>query len=91
MDEISNPHPAIRLLDELTAERVDPVVSKTVVFDQLLDLRNLVAEHPPLVAAIDQSLRDVPGASLAPGAWWRDQLRSLRVLLDATLTPEAVA
>lgn len=91
MDPMSTPHAAIRLLDELSAVRIDPVVPKTEVFDRLLDLRNLVGDLPALVAVIDDSLRDVPGATLAPGAWWQDELRSLRTILGDALCPEAVS
>ena len=90
MDPMSTPHAAILLLDELAAERLVPVVPKTMVVDRLLDLRNLVGDHPSLVAVMDDSLRDVPGATLAPGAWWQDEVRSLRALLGDALHPETV-
>lgn len=91
MDQTPTPHAAMRLLDELSTTRIDPVVPKTEVFDRLLDLRNLVGDHPSLVAVIDDSLRDVPGATLAPGAWWQDELRSLSAILGDALRPEAVS
>lgn len=91
MDSMSNPHAAIRLLDELASERIDPVMPKTSVFDRLLDLRNLLGDHPSLVAAIDESLRDVPGATQSPGAWWQDELHALRALVGDALCPEAVS
>ena len=56
--------------------------------DHLLDLRNLVGREPLLVAAIDERLADVPGATTTPGAWWQSELRALRVLVDAVSTEE---
>jgi hypothetical protein len=82
MDQTPTLHPAIRLLDELAGERIDPIVPKAMVFDRLLDLRNLVADRPLLVSAIDERLREVPGATLTPGAWWKEQLRALRAIMD---------
>ena len=64
MDPMSTPHPAIRLLDEMAAAPIETVVAKTVVVDRLLDLRNVLGDRPNLVAVIDDSLRDVPGATI---------------------------
>ncbi|MEQ8842315.1 MAG: hypothetical protein RIB98_15125 [Acidimicrobiales bacterium] len=88
---MSTPHAAVRLLEELVAERIDPLVSKTEVYDRLLDLRNLVTELPSITAIVDDRLRAVPGATLVPGAWWHEELRSLRMLLDAAFIPESAA
>ena len=91
MDQMSHPHAALRFLDELTAESTGPVVPKTMVFDRLLDLRNLAADRPLLVAAIDNRLREVPGATLAPGKWWRAELIALRELADDSPCLEGVS
>lgn len=78
MEQMSPAHAALRLLDELSAEATGALVPKSMVFDRLLDLRNLAADRPLLVAAIDNLLREVPGATLAPGEWWRAELVALR-------------
>ncbi len=88
---MSNPHSALRLLDELTVEGIGPVVPKTMVFDRLLDLRNLLADQPLLVAAIDDRLRSVPGATLSPAGWWLEELGALRELVNDALCPEGVS
>lgn len=89
MDPTTTPHPAIRLLDELAAERLSPIVPKAMVFDRLLDLRNMVADRPLLVAAIDERLREVPGATMTPGGWWQNELRDLRAVMGDA--PPAIA
>ena len=91
MDQTTKPHPAIRLLDELTAERIAPIVPKPMVFDRLLDLRNMVADQPLLIAAIDQRLRDIPGATMTPGGWWQNELQELRAVMGDALCPEGVS
>jgi len=87
MEHSAPHHPAIFLLDELVAEQVGPVVSKSMVFDRLLDLRNLVDDEPLLVAAVDRTLREVPGATMAPGAWWQRELHVLRAAVGDALCP----
>ena len=91
MDQMTTPHPAIRLLEELAAERIAPIVPKSMVFDRLLDLRNMVGDQGLLVAAIDQRLRDVPGATMTPGAWWQNELGVLRSVMVDALCPEGVS
>lgn len=91
MDHTTTPHPAIRLLDDLAAERIAPIVPKPMVFDRLLDLRNMVGDQPLLVAAVDQRLRDVPGATMTPGGWWQNELRGLRAVMGDALCPEGVS
>jgi hypothetical protein len=91
MDPTTTPHPAIRFLDGLTAERIAPIVPKSMVFDRLLDLRNMVGDHPSLVVAIDQRLRDVPGATMTPSGWWQNELRELRATLGDALWAERVS
>ena len=91
MDHTALHHPAVRFLDELTAKRLDPVVSKAMVFDTLLDLRLLVGDHPALVAIVDQRLCDVPGATMCPGAWWKEALQTLRLVVGDAVCPEAVS
>lgn len=91
MEHSAPHHPALVLLDELAAEPIGPVVSKSMVFDRLLDLRNLVHDKPLLVTFVDQLLGTVPGATMAPGEWWQRELQALRLTMGDTLCPEGVA
>ncbi|MEQ8842336.1 MAG: hypothetical protein RIB98_15230 [Acidimicrobiales bacterium] len=90
MDSTTTPHPAIRLIDELTAERISTVVPKAMAVDRLLDLRNLVDGHPTLAVAIDRRLGDLPGATMTPGVWWHDELRALRTVIAEALASETL-
>lgn len=91
MSEQTDTVPAIRFLDDLAADRADPLLPKSVVVDLLLDLRNLVIEDPLLVAAVDRRLAGVPGATTTPGAWWQSELRALRDLVGDGASAEESA
>ena len=83
-------HPAVDLLDELLANRIDPLVSRTLVVDRLLDLRNSLADDRLLVAVVDQRLVDVPGETTTSGGWWRQELMVLRdLVVEGLAAPEA--
>jgi len=64
---------------DIPTEDLDLVVPKTVMVDQLLELRNVATDRGRPVAAIDERLCDVPGATTDSGLWWREELCSLRV------------
>ncbi len=56
-------------------EAVDgDVCSRSRVIDALLDLRLDAVGRPDVVELVDQSLTDVPGKTMVPADWWRDQL-----------------
>lgn len=91
MEHSAPHHPALVLLDELAAEPIGPAVSKSMVFDRLLDLRNLIGDKPLLVTFVDQLLAAVPGATMASGDWWKNELKALRITMGDALCPEGVA
>ena len=57
---------------DIPTEDLDLVVPKTVMVDQLLELRNVATDRGRPVAAIDERLCDVPGATTDSGLWWRE-------------------
>ena len=61
------------LLDAIDGE----LVSRSRVFDGLLDLRN-GTDDPLLIARIDGLLADVPGGTTVENTWWMTTLEDLR-------------
>jgi hypothetical protein len=76
-------------LDALLAGRIEALVPRSSVINELLDLRNEVDDHPQMIARIDEVLGAIPGKSVATGAWWRETIIDLRARLDiaAPLAP----
>ena len=68
-----------RLLETLDGE----LTSHSRVIDGLLDLRTAAADVR-LIAVIDESLRTLPGRNTVETEWWKTQLTSFRLLLDAS-------
>jgi hypothetical protein len=66
---------AIALLAGWTGEEPQTLVSRKLVIDRLLDLRNAVDAASR--AHIDAILADVPGVTVVEGTWWITQLTTL--------------
>lgn len=61
-------------------EAVDgEVCSRSRVVDALLDLRLDAGGRSDLISIIDHALTDLPGKTLVPSTWWRDQLDALEL------------
>jgi hypothetical protein len=76
-------------LDALLAGRIEALVPRGSVINELLDLRNELGDHSQMVVHIDGVLAAIPGKSVATGAWWRETIIDLRARLDinAPLAP----
>lgn len=66
-----------RLLESLDGE----LTSRSRVVDALLDVRCATTDAP-LIAMVDDALRNVPGRNCAETAWLRNQLITLGVMSD---------
>ena len=61
-------------------EAVDgEVCSRSRVIDALLDLRLDAASRSDVVEIVDQALAAVPGKTMVPADWWREQLDMLEL------------
>lgn len=65
-------------------EQPETLVSRKLVIDRLLDLRNIVAG--PAQDDIDVILSDVPGVTVVEGRWWNEQLDALETTLSTART-----
>lgn len=69
------------MVDELIQElrnRVNGELSdRNRVVDALLDLRLALADRPHLVGEVDRHLRELPGLTIVPNAWWLGVLETL--------------
>ena len=70
---------AITLLEQWATEAPSEIMSKRLVVDRLLDVRNSCSDFDK--PFVDTILVDVPGNTMVPGDWWRDRLTELRLLL----------
>lgn len=50
------------------------VCSRSRVMDSLLDLRLEAIGRPDVVELVDAALAELPGRTMVPAAWWREQL-----------------
>lgn len=64
---------------DLRADAAGEVCSRSRVVDALLDLRLDAAGRPDVVEMVDQALSGVPGKTMVPAEWWRDQLDMLEM------------
>lgn len=55
------------------------VCSRSRVVDALLDLRLDAAGRSDVIGMVDQALAAVPGKTMVPADWWRDQLDMLEL------------
>lgn len=64
---------------DLRADASGEVCSRSRVVDALLDLRLDATGRPDVVEMVDQALTAVPGKTMVPAEWWRDQLDMLEM------------
>lgn len=82
-----HPSPAIDLIATWVAEDVnDGLISRKLVIDRLLDLRNLLSG--PDLMGVDAILVDVPGVTVVESSWWREQLDWLERFAATELQPD---
>lgn len=72
---------AMALIAAWAEEEPQTLVSRKLVIDRLLDLRNVVQDDAR--SAIDAILADVPGVTVVEGTWWNLQLETLETRLTA--------
>ncbi len=70
------------LIDGWMNQLASGLVSRRVVIDQLLDLRNLLDRVPGALSPIDDVLANVPGITVVEGDWWNEELLRLQKLID---------
>ncbi len=63
------------------------VCSRSRVMDALLDLRLEAGGRHDLTDLIDVSLAGLPGKTMVPAAWWRDQLDMLELVAINPVEP----
>ena len=74
MSELENHIRALR--DDVDGE----VCSRSRVMDALLDLRLVADGRHDLIEQVDQALRDLPGKTMVPAAWWRERLDDFELI-----------
>lgn len=80
------PSPAVDLIGTWVAEDVtDGLISRKLVIDRLLDLRNLLSG--PDLMGVDAILVDVPGVTVVESTWWREQVAWLERFAATELQP----
>jgi hypothetical protein len=79
---------ALQMLGDWSAERHEGLIRKSLVVDNLLDLRAVLADEPLLKIEIDQHLASIPGRSVVEPAWWSSTLAALTSELSARIPAE---
>ena len=69
---------ALAMLDEWAREVHDGLVRKSLIVDDLLDLRSELADEPLLLIEIDQFLSSIPGKTVVEPKWWAATLATLQ-------------
>ena len=69
---------ALAMLDEWASEVHDGLVRKSLIVDDLLDLRSELADEPLLLIEIDQFLSSIPGKTVVEPKWWAATLATLQ-------------
>ena len=64
---------------ELRAGVTGEVCGRSRVIDALLDLRLEAAGRTDVVELVDRALVEVPGKTMVPADWWREQLDMLEL------------
>lgn len=80
---------ALQMLGDWSAERHEGLIRKSLVVDNLLDLRAVLADEPLLKIEIDQYLSTIPGRSVVEPAWWSATTAALTSELSARIPAEA--
>jgi hypothetical protein len=70
------------MIDGWVSQLSSGLMSRRIVIDQLLDLRNLLGDEPFAVASIDELLSNVPGITVVESDWWNEELLRLQRLVD---------
>ncbi len=70
------------LIDSWMAQLSSGLMSRRIVVDQLLDLRNLLNHERGALATIDDLLANVPGITVVEADWWNEELLRLQKMID---------
>ncbi len=70
------------LIDGWMSQLASGLMSRRVVIDQLLDLRNLLDHDRVALGAIDDLLTNVPGVTVVEADWWNEELLGLQRMID---------
>ncbi|CAB4537904.1 unannotated protein [freshwater metagenome] len=81
---------ALAMVDEWALEVHDGLVRKSLIVDDLLDLRAELADEPLLLIEVDQFLSSIPGKTVVEPKWWAATLATLRSELSQRLPAGAV-
>jgi hypothetical protein len=76
---------ALLMVDEWALEVHDGLVRKSLIVDDLLDLRAELADEPLLLIEVDQFLSSIPGKSVVEPKWWAATLATLQEELSQRL------
>ncbi|GEM_PF-1162534 len=76
---------ALAMLDQWAQEVDEGLVRKSLIIDDLLDLRAELADEPLLLIEVDQFLSTIPGKSLVEPKWWAATLATLHAELSQRL------
>ncbi len=65
------------------------VCSRARVMDALLDLRLDAGGRHDMIDLVDESLRELPGKTMVPAEWWREQLDAFEIVAINPVEPVA--
>lgn len=70
------------LIDSWMAQLSSGLMSRKIVFDRLLDMRNLLNHERGALGTIDDLLANVPGLTVVEADWWNEELLRLQKMID---------
>ena len=80
--EEENRMTALSLINRWSTEDPGSLVSRRLVTDRLLDIRNLLPADD--TGNVDRILRRIPGLTVVERRWWLDELNQLESRLSET-------